>query len=211
MALETPPNLWLRAPAPLTRATRRVQSGARGLLIAMALGGAVALEGVLLAAIALGQAPPAAPQRFRYDEPSGRCLDSEGRAGYDRGSREELEETGEAECADFSGKGLNMTYLHLARANLQGANFANVSWYLGSITDSDLTGANLSRTSGQMAYRGSRLRNARLSESDLTWSDLRDADLGGADLRDARFSRHTRLPFDHDEALRRGMVFVPRP
>jgi hypothetical protein len=187
-------------------ATRRVPLGARGLLIAMALGGAV-----LLAEIALGQAPPAAPPRFRYDEPSGRCLDSEGREGYNPGSREELQKTGEAECADFSGRALNLTYLQLAGANLQGADFANVSWYLGSITDSDLTGANLSRTSGQMAYRGSRLRKARLSGSDLTWADLRDVDLGGADLRAARFSRHTRLPFDHDEAVRRGMIFVATP
>jgi uncharacterized protein YjbI with pentapeptide repeats len=62
-----------------------------------------------------------------------------------------------------------------------------------------------------MDYGGSRLRAARLSGADLTWSDLRAADLEGADLRNAGFNQHTRLPFDHNEALRRGMLFDPRP
>jgi hypothetical protein len=179
----------------------------------------MALGGILLAGIAHGQAPaatrtperPAAPPRYRYDEPSGRCLDAEGREGYNGGSREDLEETRQAECADFSGPNLNMTYLRLVRANLRGANFEGVLFYLGSITDSDLTGANLSVTSGQMDYGGSRLRAARLSGADLTWADLRAADLEGADLRNAKFNQHTRLPFDHNEALRRGMLFDPRP
>ena len=153
---------------------------------------------------------PAAPSRFRYDETSGKCLDSEGREGYNRSSREALQKTGDAECADFR-RGFNLTYLRLNKANLRGANFSGVPWYLGSISDSDLTGANLSGTSGQMVYRRSRLREAKLSGADLTWADLKDADLGGADLGSAQFSFHTRLPFDHDEALRRGMIFVPKP
>jgi uncharacterized protein YjbI with pentapeptide repeats len=188
------------------------------LLLVLAPGVTFALAGVLLTGIAHGQTiaqgpasePPAAGLRFRFDEQSGRCLDAQGREGYNRGSRE-LMKTREAECADFSDRGLNLTYLHLTGANLRGANFANVPWYLGSITDSDLTGANLSGTSGQMDYRGSRFRKARLSGADLGWADLRDADLEGADLRGAKFSRHTRLPFDHDEARRRGMVFTPEP
>jgi uncharacterized protein YjbI with pentapeptide repeats len=159
-----------------------------------------------------GPGQPAAVEalRFRYDATSGRCLDAEGREGYNPGSRK-LVETGMAECADLSGRGINMTYLRLVGANLRGANFANVLWYLGSITGSDLTGANLAGTFGQMDYQGSRLRGARLTGADLTWSDLGDADLHGADLRGALFSPHTRLPFSGEEARRRGMVFKPAP
>lgn len=217
----TPPDVCGR---PRTRC--RVQLRARGHPTAMAF----ALAGVLLAGTAHAQTPthagrmsraslaqlptseqPAAPHRFRYDEASGRCLDAEGREGYKNGTREELEMTSEAECTNFSGRGLNLTYLSLTRVILRGANFAKVLFYLGSITDSDLTGANLSGTRGQMNYRGSSLRKARLSGADLSWADLRDTDLSGADLHDARFSQHARLPFDHDEARRRGMVFVPKP
>ncbi len=183
----------------------------RSLRIVLALGGAFALAGALVAGIARGQTTTqAASLRFRYDEQSARCLDAQGREGYNHGSRE-LVGAPEAECADFSGRRLNLTYLHLTGANLRGANFADVSWYLGSITDSDLTGANLSGTSGQMDYRGSRFRKARLSGASLKWADFRNADLEGADLRGARFSQHTQLPFDHDEARRRGMVFTPEP
>jgi uncharacterized protein YjbI with pentapeptide repeats len=157
-----------------------------------------------------GSQVPATARRFRYDETSGKCLDSEDREGYNRSSREELETTREAECADFRGP-VNLTYLYLSKANLRGANFAGTRWYLGEITDSDLTGADLSSTNGQMDYRRSRLREANLSRADLNYADLADADLGGADLRGARFSINTRLPFDHDEALRRGMIFVGKP
>lgn len=158
--------------------------------------GAFALAGVLLAGMALGQTTtdagptsrsslaqlptseqPAASPRFRFDEGSGRCLDAQGQEGYNLGSREELVKTGEGECAGFGGRGLNLTYLSLNRVNLRGASFVNVRWYLGAITDSDLTGANLSGTTGQMNYSGSRLRGARLSGADLSWSDLRGADL----------------------------------
>jgi uncharacterized protein YjbI with pentapeptide repeats len=62
-----------------------------------------------------------------------------------------------------------------------------------------------------MAYRRSRLRAANLSRADLRHADLADSDLDGADLRGARFNVQTRLPFDRDEALRRGMIFVAEP
>jgi hypothetical protein len=150
---------------------------------------------------------PATLPGFRYDETAGKCLDAEGREGYNTRSRKELEATRDAECADFRGP-VNLTYLYLEKANLRGANFAGTSWYLGSITDSDLTGADLSSTSGQMHYHRSRLRGASLARADLTYADLTDTDLTGAALRGARFSNRTRLPFDHDEALRRGMIFV---
>jgi uncharacterized protein YjbI with pentapeptide repeats len=168
----------------------------------MALVGATGFEGGLVVQ---------AQGRFRYDESSGTCRDADGREGYNLGSREELQRTRDGECTDFSHKGINLTYLWLTKANLRGANFANARWYLGSIKDSDLTGTDLSGTSGQMDYSGSRLRGARLVGADLTWGDLRDADLDGADLEGARFSLHTQLPFDHDAALQRGMVFVPKP
>jgi hypothetical protein len=153
---------------------------------------------------------PAASHRFRYDETTGKCLDAEGREGYNRSSRQELETTGDAECADFR-RAFNLTYLYLDKANLRGANFAGTPWYLGSITDSDLTGADLSNTSGQMDYRRSRLRGANLLRADLTYGDLTDTDLAGANLRGARFSVKTRLPFDRDEAQRRGMILVATP
>jgi uncharacterized protein YjbI with pentapeptide repeats len=174
-----------------------------GFLVALLLAGA---------ALAAAADTPAAPSRFRYDETAAKCLDAEGREGYNRRSREELVSTGEAECADFTGsRRENLTYLRLDRANLRGANLDGTPFYLGSITNSDLTGARLSGTSGQMEYRGSRLRRATLAGADLTYAELQDADLDGADLRGARFSPHTRLPFDHAEALRRGMVFDPKP
>jgi len=154
-------------------------------------------------------AASAEPPRFRYDEASGRCLDTEGREGYNPGVLEALRRGNGLECGDFRGRRYNLTYLRVSRANLRGANFEGALFYLGSITDSDLSGADLSGTSGQMDYTGSRLRRARLSGADLSWSDLRGSDLDGADLRGARFSPHTQLPFDHDEALRRGMVLVP--
>jgi hypothetical protein len=163
-----------------------------------------------LGQLRVAQAVPAS-SRFRYDEASGKCLDADGREGYNRGSREALEGNQDTECANFSGQGINLTYLRLKNANLRGANFARARWYLGSIEDSDLTGANLSDASGQMDYGGSRLRDANLSRAGLEWADLRDTDLSGADLRGARFSPRTQLPFDRDEALRRGMVFVPSP
>jgi hypothetical protein len=199
-------------------ATGEVAPPGPSLLIVIALGGTLALAGVLPAGIvrdhAIAQVSasdrPAVPLRFRYDEQSGRCLDTQGRAGYNPGSRD-LMGTREAECADFSGRGLNLTYLRLTGANLRGANFANVPWYLGSITNSDLTGAILSGTSGQMDYRGSRFRKARLSGADVRWADFRDADLEGADLGGALFNQHTQLPFDNDEARRRGMIFTPEP
>jgi uncharacterized protein YjbI with pentapeptide repeats len=180
----------------------------RALLLAAALG----------AAVARAQAPPGpaapapeTPGPFRFDEASGRCVDAAGRQGHNPASREALVRTAQAECADFGGRGHNLTYLQLARANLRGARLTGVRWYLGALTDSDLTGADLSGTTGQMDYSGSRLRGARLAGADLTYADLRGADLDGADLRGARFSRHTSLPFDHDTARRRGMVFVPEP
>jgi hypothetical protein len=37
-------------------------------------------------------------RRFQYDETSGKCRDAEGREGYNRSSRAELETTGDAEC-----------------------------------------------------------------------------------------------------------------
>jgi hypothetical protein len=176
-------------------------------------GGAGAAAPRLVAGGVIGQLETPqvrAVRRFRYDETSGKCLDAEGREGYNRSSRAELETTGDAECVDFRGR-FNLTYLHLRSANLRGANFADVSWYLGEIADSDLTGADLSRTSGQMVYRRSRLRAANLSRADLHYADLAEADLDRADLRGARFNVRTRLPFDRDEALRRGMVFDVEP
>lgn len=177
----------------------------QGLVSAMVLAGA--------AALAQAQAPgeSAAPARFHYDEATGKCLDADGREGYNPGTRESLVRTRHGECADFSGPRPNLTYLRLHGANLRGANFQGAAWYLGSIEDSDLTGANLSGTWGQMDYTRSRLRAASLAGADLTYSGLEGADLDGADLRGARFSRHTRLPFDADEAQRRGMVLVPKP
>jgi hypothetical protein len=183
--------------------------GALGTLRAACLRSAVAGAFVLTSpAPGLLAEDSAAVLRFRYDPQSGRCLDAAGREGYNAGSREIIA-TAQAECSDLSAQGLNLTYLRVTGANLRGANLAGVLFYLGSITDSDLTGANLSGTSGQMDYRRSRLRNASLSGADLSWGDLRDTDLQGADLRGARFNPHTQLPFDHDEARRRGMVFTP--
>jgi hypothetical protein len=175
-----------------------------GLLVALLLAGATSLTAAA--------GTPSAPSRFRYDETAGKCLDAEGREGYNRRTREELVSTGDAECADFGRSTRdNLTYLRLDRANLRGANFDGALFYLGSITNSDLSGAKLSGTSGQMEYRGSRLRGATLAGADLTYAEFQDADLDGADLRGARFGPHTRLPFDHAEALRRGMVFDPKP
>jgi hypothetical protein len=159
---------------------------------------------------ALAQDAASDPRRFRYDEASGRCRNADGREGYNAGSRESLTKSGDGECTDFRGS-INLTYLRLQRANLRGANLEGASFYLGSITDSDLTGADLSGTHGQMEYTGSWLRRALLTGADLTWSDLVGADLDGADLRDARYSPHTRMPFDEAEARRRGMIYVPRP
>jgi hypothetical protein len=159
----------------------------------------------------MGSGAQVAPGPFRYDERSGRCHGVDGREGHSPGSRAVLERTGHGECADFSARGLNLTYLQLTGANLRGARFTGVPWYLGSIRDSDLTGADLSHTTGQMEYRGSRLRGASLAGADLTYADLEGVDLDGADLRGARFGPHTRLPFDRDVALQRGMLFAAAP
>lgn len=177
---------------------------------AIAVVSAAILAGVAVAQVATPTSP-AGSLRYRYDEASGRCRDAEGREGYNPGSRDLLKGLEGGECADFRGKEHNLTYLRVSRANLRGANFAGALFYLGSITDSDLTGADLSGTSGQMEYTGSRLRRANLSGADLSWSDLRETDLDGADLRHARFSEHSQLSFDRDEARCRGMVLAPTP
>lgn len=87
----------------------------------------------------------------------------------------------------------------------------------------DLRGANLNKTQlGKADLRGADLRGAKLTgaylhKADLSGADLRGAEMlskiGGAELNQvnltgARFDATTRLPFDDQEAARRGMVKV---
>lgn len=83
----------------------------------------------------------------------------------------------------------------------------------------ELSGSNLSHAD----LRNANLNHANLSRCRLEMADLSGADLRGADLRAARlesaqldqarlygalFDPGTRLPFDKESALRKGMIFL---
>jgi uncharacterized protein YjbI with pentapeptide repeats len=157
----------------------------------------------------LGLAPPpgaAEGFRYRYDAATGRCVGPDGAEGLNPVTREMLRGGGDLECADLRAGRVNITYVELEGASLRGADFTANGCYLTEIRRSDLTGARLA---------GVRCRGGRFPGSDLTGADLRGADLpspgtlDGAVVTGARFDARTRLPFDRDEALRRGMVETP--
>ena len=142
---------------------------------------------------------------FSYDRRTGKCVDGQGREGVNSGgSRESLEKTNVGECTDFRDSRFNLTYMRLTGANMRGANFAGVLFYLGWFTDSDFRGANLDGTSGQVDYQGSDLRGASFRGADLTYNRF-----DGALLEGARFDASTRLPFSRADADARGMKLVP--
>ncbi len=71
------------------------------------------------------------------------------------------------------------------------------------LENTDLTKANL-----QGAYlRGAHLQGAKLSKADLT--RVQKANLKGANLQRAKFNKYTILPFSKEQAIKKGMVFVP--
>jgi uncharacterized protein YjbI with pentapeptide repeats len=149
--------------------------------------------------------PAGAQIRYRYDATTGRCVGADGAEGLNPVTKELLRATRDLECADLRAGRVNITYLALDGANLRGADFTGNGCYLTEIERSDLTGARLT------GLRGS---DCRFTGSDLTGADLRGATLPrpatleGAILTGARFDAGTRLPFDRDEALTRGMVEV---
>lgn len=87
----------------------------------------------------------------------------------------------------------------LPKANFEGANLHHVNF-----KHTNLWHANF--------------RNCDLGEADFTDADLQEADLRNANLikskleranlRGAVFNPHTRLPFTHEKARNKGMVFV---
>jgi uncharacterized protein YjbI with pentapeptide repeats len=149
--------------------------------------------------------PAGGQLRYRYDAATGRCVGADGAEGLNPVTKELLRATRDLECADLRAGRVNITYLALDGANLRGADFTGNGCYLTEIERSDLTGARLT------GLRGS---DCRFTGSDLTGADLRGATLPrpatleGAILTGARFDAGTRLPFDRDEALTRGMVEV---
>jgi uncharacterized protein YjbI with pentapeptide repeats len=102
------------------------------------------------------------------------------------------------------GKDLRGAYLF--EANLKNVDFRGANLDKTQLGRADLRGAD---------FRGAKLTGAYLYKADLSGADLRGAELlsktGGAELtqvrlQGARFDSTTRLPFDEQEAARRGMV-----
>ena len=50
------------------------------------------------------------------------------------------------------------------------------------------------------------LWGADMSGADLRWTNLRGNNLNGTNLSKARYNAETTLPFDDEEAARRGMI-----
>jgi hypothetical protein len=161
------------------------------------MGGSLAVRLALL--IALG-APLRDELPFRFDPKRGRCVDAEGRPGWNVPSRD-----GRQECADYRGRVL--TYFQ-AHGDVRGANFEGAQFlYLNTLEGADLTGARLRNANLDMAE----LRNANLQGADLTGAHLEPCPpphVGGACLMGARYDAATKLPFSRREAQARGMVFV---
>ena len=101
--------------------------------------------------------PEARPDHaFRYDEATGTCVDSAGRAGFNTASaalfsaKDEATNTypgGDGECVDFSGFDFNALlgsgYPTLASWNLQGARFSGAKFLFANMTGADVRGADL--------------------------------------------------------------------
>lgn len=86
------------------------------------------------------------------------------------------------------------------KANLTDARMVAVRAYRADFSYSNLSGANLSRSD---------LRFANFTQADLSEANLEGTLLDEAVFLGARFNQKTRLPFSRDQALQRGMTWVP--
>lgn len=119
--------------------------------------------------------------------------------------------------ANLRGSVLESAHLegaHLAAANLllgemKGANLSAASLVAGQLSGANLTSAVLDGADLRGAYLiGASLVGAGLRGADLRGADLSQAMAFLADFRKAKYDKNTKLPFDDEEATRRGMIRV---
>jgi uncharacterized protein YjbI with pentapeptide repeats len=102
--------------------------------------------------------------------------------------------------SDFRGadlRGAAMIMTRLENCNLRGARLTQADLTLANLNLSDLSSANLAAAN----LNSAKLIGAKLDGAILSW-----AKLDNAELRSAHYDKDTILPFDDEEAIRRGMV-----
>jgi uncharacterized protein YjbI with pentapeptide repeats len=146
---------------------------------------------------------------FRFNAETGKCEDKAGVTGLNPGVAGECGDLGErANLTAASLRGSDLRRAYLFQADLRGADLRGTKLTKAHLSGAKLNGADL---------RGADLRGAYLHKADLSEADLRGAILtdgrGSAGLLAVNLSgavvdEATELPFDHAEALKRGLVFV---
>lgn len=91
----------------------------------------------------------------------------------------------------------NLRYATFRRASMRAARLAQLFLEEIDFTEADLRWANL----GAADLKGAKLKGAKLNGAILSW-----AGLDGTDLQYAHYDQDTVLPFDDEEAARRGMI-----
>lgn len=115
-------------------------------------------------------------------------------------------------AADTPTRPVRMIYSHLqppAFDNVTVVDLSHADLHRSDLRNANLNGANLARAN---------LSSARLDHASLVGANLRGADLRGAHLPAAKtanahlygaiFDHMTDLPFEKEEALRRGMIYL---
>jgi uncharacterized protein YjbI with pentapeptide repeats len=114
----------------------------------------------------------------------------------------------------------------LSHANLSFAIMRKTSFRYAGMSGAEIIGAKLIRADlVSTNLQGVNLSNStllatNLDSADLTGADLRGTDFGGNDyfepsnlehawLKGAKFDARTKLPFSREEAIKRGMEFIP--
>lgn len=163
--------------------------------------------------------PAALDYRLVWDAKKQRyaCKDARGQDGFNSVDVRRLLQDKRGECAWLYGKSLK--FQDLNGAVLRGAGLGAAKLQYAELVGADLFSSDLRKASLHQADLGgadlrlANLREAVLFQADLPQADLRGADLSladltGADLQAARYDKNSRLPFDDDAALRRGMIKV---
>jgi uncharacterized protein YjbI with pentapeptide repeats len=114
--------------------------------------------------------------------------------------------------ADFKGctfTGANFTAAVLSDTSMKEADFTASKLGAAILRGTDFSGANLKKADLRMTkIESSLFVKTHLEEADLGTISLKDSDLSGAYLTGAKFNKRSVLPFDKDEALKLGMLFV---
>ena len=166
-----------------------------------------------------------AVNKFLFYPQKGECADIRGAnlRGYDL-------RKANLNGADLRGVELSwadLSKVDLRRSNLSGAKLYQTRMSRADLRESDLSNSNLSgiylswadlrmanlssSNLSESIMIGADLSGADLSGSDLAWTDLREtklmeADLSGVFLKWAKYDSKTTLPFDDNEARKRGMI-----